>query len=84
MHSSPVDPRTSQFEIDDPAYQVHFWVSSSHSEEWRLTGAEGVSEVLRWMEDRRAGRDAVVYVEVTSEDRVGLVRLHGTDPTRQG
>jgi hypothetical protein len=62
MHTTPVDPRSSGWEVDQPAYHVYFWRPPSSvpdamwtSDEWRLTEAD-VHEVLAWAEDQAKGR----------------------------
>jgi hypothetical protein len=89
VQAHPVDPRDERWEDSRPAYRVYFWDrleperadSMWRSDEWRLTGAD-VDQVLEWAHATAAGRQFVVYVEVTrgSVDGLGLVRLLGTDP----
>jgi hypothetical protein len=81
----PVDPRDIQWEIASPRYRVYFWQSLASggysSDEFELTGAVDVKHVLRWAEDRAAGRTYVVYALVELGSSPGLVQLAGVDPT---
>lgn len=88
----PIDPRDTEWEIDDPAYRVYFWrrtvapsgVPREHvgCHEHRLTGVVDVAEVLDWA--RRTARPDetfVLYVEHRDAGRPGLLRLMGVDPS---
>jgi hypothetical protein len=85
-----VDPRDIQWEEDVPTYRVYFWAGgaggSAHeatpalsSEEWRLTGATDVEEVLAWATGPTGrGRVFQLYVEAAAAHaRPGLLRLAG-------
>ncbi|RBY88311.1 hypothetical protein DQ240_05645 [Blastococcus sp. TF02A-26] len=80
--------------MDDPVYRVYFWSGPSaepgsdgvlvvpYCEEWRLTGAADVHEVLAWANGPEArGRVFELFVE-SSHGELGLLRLAGTSPTR--
>ena len=88
-----VDPRDTEWEVDRPVYRVYFWHQPSaatgvaqadamwHCDEYRLSDATGVDEVLDWARDTaRSDQTFVTYVEVRDGQRSGLVRLHGSDP----
>ena len=75
----PVDPRDQTWEVDEPAYRVHFHDGRGASDEYEVRGAD-VDEVLAWAEQARGGRTFVLYACVPT-DGLGLVRLQGNDPT---
>jgi hypothetical protein len=90
-----VDPRDIEWEVDQPAYRVYFWHQPAappgvarelvmfHSDEYRLSDVVDVGEVLAWARDRgRADQTFTLYVEHRDGDRLGLIQLMGTDPTR--
>lgn len=82
MDAEPIDPRYSNEEIEKPVYRVDFWDPLQVSEEWRLTNASNVFEVLSWADARKGSRHYVLYVEyLTEEPTCGLARLTGTDPS---
>ncbi|MBM4595323.1 hypothetical protein [Micrococcus luteus] len=81
MRAAPVDPRYATELDDHPSYRVDFRTGDSASDEWRLTGASGVAEVLEWAAEHAGGRSVVVYAECILVDGVRLVRLSGQDPT---
>lgn len=83
MRAAPVDPRYVTQEDDHPTYRVDFWTGGVANDEWRLTGASDIAEVLEWAAERAAGRSVVVYVECVLHDGVRLVRLSGQDPTER-
>lgn len=91
MDAAPIDPRDGKWEQKSPVYRVCFWepaplppgVDISHqgwsSEEWRLTDAADVHEVLAWAtgpvgQDRRFE----LFVEVAAQRGLGLRRLSGS------
>jgi hypothetical protein len=93
---APVDPRDSEWEQAHPVYRVYFWaqaqappVSAQHqvtamwrSEEWRLTIADDVHEVLDWANGAAGrGRRFTLYIETDTAEGRGLAHLAGTDPT---
>jgi hypothetical protein len=90
MKAARVDPRDVTREVDYPTYRVYFWTQGgSASDEWRVTNAANVHEVLAWADGRVGdGRSYQVFVEATTEmegQGLGLLRLCGADPTsRQG
>jgi hypothetical protein len=53
-----------------------------HCDEYRVSDAADVEEVLAWAGgEARPGRTFVLYLEQRDDQRCGLVRLLGTDPT---
>ena len=70
-----VDPRDIGRE-ERAVYRVSFWSARrTVSEEFELTGAEDVHEVLGWIENNAAGREVEALVVVTGCDvssRAGL------------
>ena len=90
-----VDPRDIEWEVDQPAYRVYFWHQPSvphgvahelvmfHSDEYRLSDVVDVGEVLAWARGKaRADQTFTLYIEHRNGDRLGLIQLMGTDPTR--
>lgn len=67
--------------VDVPRYRVYFWDAVANSDEFELSGAEDVAEVIRWAESNSGQRTFTVYVCVHAAG-LGLVRLAGTYPTR--
>lgn len=92
MEINTIDPRTHDWETERPRYRVYFWKAVEpqgesgrvgyESNEYEITEAEDIREVLRWAGDT-AGPDRTftVYV-VVDHDGTGLVHVAGTDPTR--
>lgn len=89
MDVSRIDPRTSHGSNSSPAYRVYFWVSynsdeghrlsssapSLESDEYRITGALDIFQVLSWVNNESCGRAFQVFVE--SDPRGdGLVDLY--------
>lgn len=68
MQVEPVDPRTTSWEIDAPAYRVYLWTQSTaragiaadrfagRSSEFEIRGAADVGEAVDWAE--RAASEA--------------------------
>jgi hypothetical protein len=94
MDVRPVDPRDTRWEVDSPVYRVYFWTRPPappgippdrvmyQSNEFELTDAEDVSEVLSWAEaNGEAGATFTVYAVVQAAGEKGLVRVAGRDPT---
>jgi hypothetical protein len=93
MEAAQVDPRDISWEVGAPTYRVYFWSRVDVSpgvaagcagwvaDEWRLTRARDVHEVLTWAEQRRGGRSYTLYAEFGGEDGMGMVNLAGIDPT---
>lgn len=84
-----VDPRDSRWEDNDPTYRVYFWTrheapdsdpasAAWASDEYEITGATDVREVLEWAD--ADGRDYVAYARNDDEEGPGLIRLVGQDP----
>lgn len=78
-----MDPRDVTWELDHPTYRVYFWTHDGAAcDEWRVTDAGNVGDVLVWANERVGqGRRYQVFVEVSAESGLGLLRLIGTDPT---
>lgn len=83
-----VDPRDTEWEIDDPTYRVYFWEPSSgqpdaawSSSEWEVSEAD-VHEVIAWAQAEAAGRRVTMWVKAARDDGPGLIRLAGWEPTR--
>ena len=88
LDAHKVDPRDTQWEIDQPPYRVHFFERRGaqqptwESEEWELNASD-VTDVLAWAEATSRDRPHVVYAYVSSDSGSGLVRLFGSDPNSQ-
>jgi hypothetical protein len=67
MDTGPVDPRV--IESEHPAiYHVYFWGDGRQwSDEYQLTAASDVHEVLRWAEANADGREIEVLVVIGTE-----------------
>ncbi|MBM7168423.1 hypothetical protein JQK87_08345 [Streptomyces sp. G44] len=75
-----IDPRDTSWEQDHATYRVHFWDRSDRSaDEYEISGAAGVEEVLAWAEEHAAehGCAYTVHVVTTDNGRRGLIRLAG-------
>lgn len=87
MEVRTIDPRDVEREVREPEYRVYFWSRRGPdklawaSEEWELTTAAHVGEVLEWAKENANGRAFVIYAVVPAEDGKVLVRLQGLDPT---
>jgi hypothetical protein len=83
MQVMGIDPRDVRSEVDRPDYRVYFFESDGRSNEYHLTGAQDVAEVLDWATASANDRRYVVYVRTDfgpgSEQPV-LIRLLGRDP----
>lgn len=79
IEAAQVDPRDTAWEVAGPAYRVYFYDSDQAADEWRLTGASSVKEILDWADGSARGRRYVIYVEVNQLEP-GLIRLDGIDP----
>jgi hypothetical protein len=65
MDVRPVDPRDIEREIEAVVYRVYFWSSArTVCEEFELTGAIDVHEVLGWIEANANGREVEAMVVV--------------------
>lgn len=98
MKIEGIDPRSASYESATPAYWVIFWsqpprpsdvpedvLIGFHSDEFRISGALDVFEVVRWAESDAECRGYTLYCEVVENDgAVTIARLAGTDPTRGG
>ena len=87
MQATGVDPRDVQSENQQPTYRVYFWDHPHHaSDEWRLTEASSVHEVLAWAV-AKAGLHRTYQVWVEAHDplgRLGLILLAGGDDPCNG
>jgi hypothetical protein len=94
MDVRQVDPRDIGWQIDSPAYRVYFWEEPQarpavpeslvmwQSNEFELTGADDVTQVLAWAKATgNPGSTYAVYAVVEGTGDRGLVRLAGVDPT---
>ncbi|MCZ3385854.1 MAG: hypothetical protein LH630_02550 [Actinomycetia bacterium] len=84
MQASGVDPRDVAWEREQPVYRVYFWGHPRHaSDEWRITDAGSVQEVLAWAQARSGRhRTCQVWAEARNEQGLGLLLLSGhNDPT---
>ena len=88
-----VDPRDTRWEVDWPVYRVYFWHQPPappgvaqeqvmwHCDEYRLSEATDVEEVLDWARSSaRPDQTFTLYVEHRDAHGSGLVRLLGVDP----
>lgn len=78
-----VNPMDQMWEVDHPAYRVYFFDALNASDEWELTGCD-VDEALEWVGNEAHGRRHVMYVVAVTAEGLGLLRLAGSDPNRQG
>jgi hypothetical protein len=89
-----IDPRDTEWEVEGPVYRVYFWhqpLAPSgvpqehmmfHSDEYRLSGAVDVGEVLDWARTiAKPDQTFTLYVEHRHGDSPGLIHLMGVDPT---
>lgn len=81
MEVAHADRRAVTTTVDEPAYWVVFWATSGAVDEYRITRAASVHEVLSWAELKSSGRVFGIFVEAgrTDEDQ-HLIRLSGRDP----
>ena len=84
MEVAHADRRAVAATVGEPAYWVVFWTATGAVEEYRVTRAASVHEVLSWAELKSHGRAFELYVEVgrAVEDQ-HLVRLSGRDPSER-
>jgi hypothetical protein len=87
MQATPVDPRDTRWEVDDPTYRVSIWSPLALAPGWRsaesdVTGAD-IDEVLAWAREQTP-RDGTFTVWVRAQDNgvPGLYRVAGWEPTR--
>ena len=89
-----IDPRDTEWEVEGPVYRVYFWHQPLapagvrqaqmmfHSDEYRLSGAVDVDEVLDWARTTaRPDQTFTLYVEHRHGDSPGLIHIMGVDPT---
>jgi hypothetical protein len=83
MDAQPIDPRDITWEVDYPTYRVTFWRrDGSASDEWRLTDAINVHEVLAWADARvEAGWTYQVFIETAATRGLGTLRVVGPNPS---
>lgn len=92
MITTLVDPRDVRWEEPTPVYRVYFWhqppiegvdpdLVGWHCEEWRVTEAADVHEVLAWANGPAGdGRVYELFAEVTNGRGLGLLQLAGECP----
>lgn len=81
--AGPIDPRDISWEQDVAVYRVYFEDRTGATDEWRITGAANVSEVLTWAELQALGRMATIYVEVdVVNDYRGMIQVKKLWPER--
>lgn len=78
MDAQPVDPRDIEIEFYDPTYRVTFW-SEGRADEYDVTGAPDVKEVLAWAHERASDDQQIVVYALAGRT---AVRVFGSDPTR--
>jgi hypothetical protein len=102
MKAEGIDPRTGGWEITQPQYRVYFWEDGGPagglgSDEYLITGATDVHEVIEWANSRSGPGKATMYpgaertytlyvVSARAErpaDEAGLIHIAGVDPTVQ-
>ena len=89
-----VDPRDTRWEVVWPVYRVYFWHQPPaspgvtqedamwHCDEYRVSDAVDVEEVVAWARDKaRPDQTFVLYLEQRDAERSELVRLLGADPS---
>jgi hypothetical protein len=85
LEAHPVDPRDQRWEVWNPTYRVHFWrpLGDGHSAREFEIAAGDVEEALAWVGEHRDVEETfALFAVVSRDDDLGLVRLAGTDPTR--
>jgi hypothetical protein len=86
MRIQHVDPRDIEWEIESPVYRVHFWehpdapasgddLAPSRSDEYEISGAPTVRDVLKWAKMAARGRSCTIYVLVDHAGTRGLVQV---------
>jgi hypothetical protein len=80
MDVRPVDPRDIRWEDRASVFRVSFR-SGSRSDEYELTGAADVAEVLRWAHERADGRAYTVCAVIDPHPAErGLLQLATVAP----
>ena len=80
-----VDPRDVSWELDRPAFRVHFWTRPAHSNaaftcaEFEISDTE-VADVLTWAQRTAGARTFVLYAVCDLGETLGLIRLTGQNP----
>ncbi|MGA4850376.1 hypothetical protein ACOBQB_30575 [Streptomyces sp. G5(2025)] len=80
MQIRGIDPRDTSWEQDHATYRVYFWDRSDQSaDEYEVSGAADVEEVLAWAKEHAAEHGCTYTVHVTALDdgRRGLIRVAG-------
>ena len=81
MDAQPIDPRDIQIEWDATVYRVYFWsADGGRCDEYELSGARDVREVVAWADANAAGRVAEIFVRHDHPPQHGLIRLAGARP----
>lgn len=92
MEALRVDPWDTSRDVGEPAYLVIFWlqpppesagVTSWSPDEWRLTGARDIRDVIEWAEVRCGPyQQFTLYLELEADGQRAGQRLAGHDPNR--
>lgn len=81
VDAQPIDPRDIKVEWNADTYRVYFWSSDgSRCDEYELTGAGDVREVITWADSDAGGRTPEIFVRHDHPPLHGLVRLAGRRP----
>lgn len=81
MQAKSVDPRDIDVEWDATEYRVYFWApDGSRCEEYKLSGAGDVREVVRWADAAAGDRLPEIFVRHDEPSQQGLIRLAGRRP----
>ena len=81
MDVQPVDPRDIKFEWVVDTYRVYFWSpDGGRCDEYELTGAQDVREVIAWADSNADGRVAEIFLRHDHPPEHGLIRLAGARP----
>jgi len=93
MDARSVDPRDSLWTAEPSEYRIDFWRprgpipddrglgAAYEADEWLVTGAGDVTEVIDWANAKAAGRTYTLYAVHDRGDERGLIHLFGVDPT---
>jgi hypothetical protein len=93
MDARSVDPRDSLWTAEPSGYRVDFWRPLGpipddrglgalyEADEWLITGAGDVTEVIDWANAKAGGRTYTLYAVHDGGGERGLIHLFGVDPT---
>lgn len=94
MKCEGLDPRIVTYEDESPRYWVIFWSYGGRdengryygleSDEWRLSGARDIYEVIEWANSDKKKRQYQIFSEYTvpETDALGISLLYGEDPSK--